>query len=574
MINSIHRKFLVSVIDQVVFLNYPYHWNGNPVFNFLLRNSKAFHTRQLKVLSQTPNSIGILSNPIYFLHIPKTVGSSLKCWLADLFGPERTLELYTLSSLAEQLPSQIQNYKYYTGHLGFSLSKFLNQDLKVDIFTWLRDPVRREISQYNYIRQTSAAQIQMHPGPELKNYIHGVINSSISELCHSDVYQGYYDNLQTRMLGGLLPSQSYGKDFPLRSFKFKNRSDSFKEQLENEFGLSGLHRSQQLTIALSTLQSCQKQPLKDKEFIDKVKTQLLILSHFGICEWMQASVDLFCYCFALPPQTFHYRLNSYSKKFGVTNVDELNTVYQCNLLDHDLYQFALKEFHNRIRTMWQDLCLNHTPLVKEYISNSSFWKSYYPSSEEVEVDILLNNWDKPELQNLINALLLENFQKRRTTDTRYQQFLFSFSEPAFWLGWHPRDYDSTSKTWFRWAGPDTEASIFLPLAADQNYRIVFRVLHYVNLDILKSIRLFVSGTEIPLESMVIDNDSVIEGFLFTGFVLARLVILSRPYTQFTFKTNQVIQLKFSERPEISPDNASFALSNFLAFSTGQSQVVM
>lgn len=565
-INSICRKILASIFDWIEHISHPYPWYTGLAFNILLRSSKVFRRRQLKALYQDPNSIKLLPNPVYFLHIPKTAGSSLKYWLSDLFGPERTLELYTLSSLAEQLPYQIRSYQYYTGHLGLSLSEFLSQDFKIDTFTWLRDPVKREISQYNYIRQTGAAQIQMRPGPELKNYINGVSQFSIAELCHSDVYQGYYDNLQTRMLGGLVPPQSYGESCPLKSLK--NSFDSSKEQPEDSFGPSNLHQNQRLTMALSTLQICQQHHLKDEEFVERAKTKLLSLSHFGICEWMQASVDLFCYCFALPPQTFHYQLNSYSKKFGVTNIDELNTVYQCNLLDHDLYQFALKEFRNRIRTMWQDLCLNHTPFVKEYISNSSFWQSYYPSSEEVEVDILLNNWDKPELQNLINALLLENFQKRRTTDTRYQRFLFSFSEPAFWLGWHPRDYDSTSKTWFRWARPDTEASIFLPLAADQNYRIVFRVLHYANLDTLKSIRLFVSGTEIPLDSMVIDNDSVIEGFLFTGFVPASLVILSRPYTQFTFKTNQVIQLKFPERPEISPDNASFALSNFLAFSTG------
>ena len=100
-----------------------------------------------------------------FHHIPKTAGSSLAAELASLAAPYRNLSpTYTDTSrsydaafeamFAEFLDSLTKNsYRSVSGHLLAShLDRILDTTGDVRFFTFLRNPVDRIVSEYNYCR--------------------------------------------------------------------------------------------------------------------------------------------------------------------------------------------------------------------------------------------------------------------------------------------------------------------------------------------------------------------------------------------------------------------------------------
>lgn len=555
------RQFLTKLSDAMAEPSYARLWQNSSVFRQLFQKSERYLLDQLGKLEQLPTGVSLMQRPLYFLHIPKTAGSSLKYWLADLFAPGEVLETYTLSGLEQALPEKINYYRFYSGHLGFALYDFLGDRTLIDTFTWLRDPAKREISQYNFIRQTKDSQMGMFLSPELKNYVESASSLTLAELCHSDSYQGYYDNLQTQMLGGFVPPQAYGRELieaDLDSGPGDCPSGSKGGTVEND----SEHQRQK---ALRVLRRCQRRVLEggDTLTLDAAKQSLLALAHFGLCEWMQPSVDLFCYHFGLLPMPFNYRLNESQRQSKALSAEDLAIVRQHNTLDYDLYAFALEEFQRRIVGMWQD-CLGYDELAARFLSESSLGRHLREGSPVAQVGLLLENWEMPEVKALIHHCLIANFQQRHRLDQQYSRFLFSFSKATFWTGWFPREYSEKLKTLVRWAGPDQDASVLLPLRPGPDYRLVFKVLHYASVEILQTLRLFVGAEEIFLQRVAVTEGSEDGAYLFVGLVPARLIKESQPYTQITFRIDQGDYLKLPTNPALTPNHAGFALDSLLA----------
>lgn len=96
---------------------------------------------------------------ILFSHIGKTAGTSVRINIGRFFSPDQTLKVYevggdaTLQSfLASPLP---KDWKFIAGHL--SVSQYLSHpDIQADdedilLLSFLRDPVDRMVSVYNYM---------------------------------------------------------------------------------------------------------------------------------------------------------------------------------------------------------------------------------------------------------------------------------------------------------------------------------------------------------------------------------------------------------------------------------------
>lgn len=530
----------------------------------LLSDLASFALVEGDFLDAEPTKLRLLPKPLYFLHIPKTAGSSLRYWLEDLFALSDVSQLYTLSDVEKDLPFKINDYWFYTGHLGFALHELLAPNSDVDTFTWLRDPIKREVSQYQYIRHTKDYQIYMSPSPELMSYIDTVCNSSLSELCQSDAYLGYYDNLQTRMLAGLVLPQSYGSHDDDSDQSVENCNLIYETtNIKNiqEFAADTTQRMHQEKV-VESLRNCQRKYLDSNFFLEKAKINLAKLSHFGLCEWMQPSIDLFCYRVGLPPQTFNFRLNQTEKGGEPLSEDELFWVQKSNHYDNNLYAFAKQEFRNRICDMWKD-CVASNVLINQSFTDTKLY-SQLVATETADIDTLLENWDSLELRNTINQFLKISFQRHHHQDKRKEQLnicFFNAGDAVFLSGWHPRVYCKVTKIWYRWAGPGTESSIFLPIESDRNYRITFKVIAYVNDEILQSIRLIVGGKAISLEQFEAIDSQGNNQYIFLGMISSHLISASDAYTELVFKTQGTDRIKLPENLFSNSYNASFALHN-------------
>jgi hypothetical protein len=406
----------------------------------------------------------------------------------------------------------------------------------------------------------------MSPSPELMSYIDTVCNSSLVELCQSDVYLGYYDNLQTRMLAGLVLPQSYGNyrgdsDQSLESYNLSYEANNTIST--QEFTKYTTQRVRQKKV-MEGLLNCQRQYLDSDIFLEKAKINLVNLSHFGLCEWMQPSIDLFCYRVGLPPQSFNFQLNQTGERGNSLSEDEISSVQKSNHYDNNLYAFAKQEFRDRIHDMWK-ACLANNILNNQFLTDKKLY-SQLVATEIANIDTLLENWDSLELRVAINQFLKINFQRHHRHDEKKEQLnicFFDASDAVFLSGWHPRIYCKATKIWHRWAGPGTESSIFLPMRSDRSYRVAFKVIAYANYELLQSIRLIVGGQAILLEKFEATDSQSNKQYIFSGIISYNLISASDTYTEFVFKTHTTTYVKLPENSPINSYNASFSLYNLL-----------
>ena len=89
-----------------------------------------------------------MKRPLYFLHIPKSGGTSVYRVMRDLYGsgmcPHRLWR-----QLAKFEPHSPREYMAFAGHFYLALDRFL--DMETRKFTILRDPVERAISHLEHI---------------------------------------------------------------------------------------------------------------------------------------------------------------------------------------------------------------------------------------------------------------------------------------------------------------------------------------------------------------------------------------------------------------------------------------
>ena len=91
------------------------------------------------------------SSAYYYLHINKTGGSSLNSVFRSIFPESCVCPAGLAADLISIPPKKLPVYKYYSGHFGLSLPLMLPliKRLRLRIFTILRDPVDRSLSQLN-----------------------------------------------------------------------------------------------------------------------------------------------------------------------------------------------------------------------------------------------------------------------------------------------------------------------------------------------------------------------------------------------------------------------------------------
>ncbi|QYO68358.1 sulfotransferase family 2 domain-containing protein [Leptolyngbya sp. 7M] len=325
--------------------------------------------------------MSLSTKPFYFLHIPKTAGTSLREWFLDFFPASSFLKCYDVKALTQLTPAEVSQYRFFAGHFGLELYNFLPE--KPDTITWLRDPIAREISQYNYLRREQEMLRELflsYSDFGAIKYLDLVCESSLIDLCKEGIIESFrLDNIQVRYLAGDAP--------PIR------------DRPSNE---------------------C------NNEMLEIAKRNLLELLHFGLCEWMQSSIELLCYRAKWLPRKFNVYLNKSDRNSNdiaaTLSSEELAIIREVNKYDYELYEFAKTEFRSRYQEMWQSCLKTKT--------------SYFdPISDTANYPLLLEPDKQRNLSEkaLLNHFLENNFQQNSAVE-RLEQIFIRFSDSTFSSG--------------------------------------------------------------------------------------------------------------------------------------------
>jgi hypothetical protein len=91
------------------------------------------------------------SRPLYFLHIAKTAGTTVRTILDNAFAEKDIWPWYFPFNLRKISDDQADSYHFYRGHTGLELIEKLH--LKPEVVTWLREPVDLMLSAYHFRKQ-------------------------------------------------------------------------------------------------------------------------------------------------------------------------------------------------------------------------------------------------------------------------------------------------------------------------------------------------------------------------------------------------------------------------------------
>ena len=139
------------------------------------------------------------NKPLFFLHIPRTGGTTVDKIFSNNIHSNNILSIYKdfeYKKYREINSNNLVNIKYITGHLLLSnYNPFMFYNIEVDVFTFLRNPVSRLISEYIFYKTWK------------DNHLYKIINEnnvSFSEylLSNNNILKYRGKNFMTRCISG------------------------------------------------------------------------------------------------------------------------------------------------------------------------------------------------------------------------------------------------------------------------------------------------------------------------------------------------------------------------------------
>jgi len=258
---------------------------------------------------------------LYFLHIPKSAGTSVTRVLDNYFNKSSILPYQTWNQLLPNLPIEFSNFELIRGHFGYGLYKILNK--KPVYLTMLRNPIERTISQYHHIRMD----------PHTNNWVDEDFlkpSDALSDLLNDKEKRKLFVNTQCRYLA---------LDIDVNSIVGEHK-ERFLYDTCNEF------ISPDIT---------------NVDLLNSAKDRLSNFEFFGLQERFEESLMLLYYTFSLKPiaplpRDMMWRGRPRQKDLSDSVI---NLIKNCTSLDSHLYEFAVKIFELRFNIMVNDLKENY-----------------------------------------------------------------------------------------------------------------------------------------------------------------------------------------------------------------------
>ncbi|QGY39576.1 calcium-binding protein [Pseudodesulfovibrio cashew] len=147
-------------------------------------------------------------NHLFFLHIPKTAGTTLNAVLNDNFASSDIFDLYTDEQrirLRETTYEELARYRLVRGHVFVTdFADILDGPIPFEVFTFLRDPVERVISEYHFLKSwpkshvyrflnennVSLSEYVAGESPELRWRGRNAMVNSLSGVGHPSIEKG------------------------------------------------------------------------------------------------------------------------------------------------------------------------------------------------------------------------------------------------------------------------------------------------------------------------------------------------------------------------------------------------
>lgn len=278
----------------------------------------------------------LLQKKVYFMHIPKTGGTTLVHHLQENDYYQRHIFPYhswselLQSEQADKEPPISKNFKLVHGHFSMALKHQLPSDFLVT--TILREPVDRAFSQFHHIKQD----------PDENNWVPNDLigpKETMHDLLKDSDRAAFFANYQSRYLTA---------DFDVQKLAKNNK------------------------IYLDNLDKFLKPKLNDKQLLARAKKQLDSMVAFGIQEFYQESLLLFAATFSWTIVYDNERHMTFTGRPALESEDKktIEALKKINGVDIELYKYAREQFLNRYLEVIQ-LQLANKISMKEFLDNRS-----------------------------------------------------------------------------------------------------------------------------------------------------------------------------------------------------------
>lgn len=245
---------------------------------------------------------------LYFLHIHKTAGSSLREYINSKFPVHRICKLrWELPFLVEAKPEHLAQWRVFCGHYGYYLEGILGRP--VVYVTMLRDPVERTISAF--YDQKWREDLWLH--------------DHIKDMTLEDYV---FDHIGTREV----------INFQTRTMALDSVEDHFR-------GYAELWRDAEET----------KRVLGDRALLELAKERIAKCACVGFQDAFPDSMRLLAYTFGWPKPEAEPRKNIRRTEKEELSDRVLGRIREITALDLELYDFARERFDRYIAALTDEM---------------------------------------------------------------------------------------------------------------------------------------------------------------------------------------------------------------------------
>lgn len=249
---------------------------------------------------------------LYFLHIPKTAGTTFTAILHNQFNPNEICPATRWYSVLEIPSEALSQYHVIAGHMTYSLHRVIQK--RLIYITMLRDPIERAISYYEQVRR-------MQPHYPYKKFY--TQNMSLEDFIVDPEINFATTNAAVMMIG-----ENYSLEQVRNLFAIRNYDDDFTPP-----------------------------PTPTREFLERAKQRLEEFAFVGLAERFADSINLLTYTFAWHPIGATQELNKSRGRIKREDLPQrtIDAIIEQNQLDIELYEFAKALFERRYRHMMEEL---------------------------------------------------------------------------------------------------------------------------------------------------------------------------------------------------------------------------
>ncbi|MBD2088484.1 sulfotransferase family 2 domain-containing protein [Microcoleus sp. FACHB-1515] len=272
------------------------------------------------------------------------------------------------------------------------------------------------------------------------------------------------------------------------------------------------------TFYIAKTQQFHLEKLSPQEVLEIAKEGIDRYAFAGILERFQDSLFLLSYIFGWKPILNQRKENASAKQTTYNGLPQstIDCIRENSLLDIELYEYAEEIFNQRFDQMCADL-------------KKKYGQEKYGDRSDAHTPEVLQSWLEKHYE--------QRYAEQQLPET--DSFDYSFCDPLWGAGWQRRECPPDAPA-YRWTGPGTVSTLDLPVKANEDLLLEFRLICNTATapDILESLTVKVNDQAISYRSLYADETMK----LCRGWVPRSHVAVDRPFQQITFTVDRVTTL--------------------------------